>query len=414
MRIERGIREIQWKTKDGTQVKFQVRIKRKDFEADRVFDTLKAARDFVSLTRTRDGQLALTEQGERAKLAEAAMSAYLESPPLSTYLRQYFLRYLKDETTPTKKLSSAAYKSRINTISNTKITTNAKELKGLVAMLKQHAKGNESRKFGDLKPEDVNEQIATDYIIERLKTVAVSTVQREVFLMQGFFTKLRYLDNATWKRLKNNPFKEADKSLLKSVAPKRKRRLSDDEEEALFKSLATCKNPEMLEIVGLALTTGCRRGEILELKWENIKTNVFDVDGKTGAREVVLNDESRAIFATAKLRMKDSKIFHYTPDGFATNWDRAKKRAGIVNFRFHDCRREFISRLVETIANPLAIAEMSTLRDVNHIEKYYLEPLRIDAAAANGINTMPELMRSVGHGRLKTTGIYFTRKPDEK
>lgn len=415
MRIERGIREIQWKTKDGTQVKFQVRIKRKDFQADRVFDSLKAARDFVALAKSKDGQIALTEQGQRAKLVEEWMTAYLKSPTMKTYLQQYFLKYLKDESTPTKKLSSSAYDSKIRMICSTKITTNPKPLSGLVAMWKQHAKGNITQTFGDLKPEDVNEQVATDFIIERLKTVAVSTVQREVFLMQGFFNKLRYLDNETWKRIKANPFKESDKSLLKSVTKKRKRRLSNDEEIKLFKALKECKNPEMIEIFGMALSTGMRRGEILELKWSNIKEHVIEVEqAKAGAREVVLNSDAKAILEIANKRKKNEQIFHYTPDGFATNWDRVKKRANIENFRFHDCRREFISRLIETISNPMAIAEMTTLKDVNHIEKYYLEPLRAEAAAEKGISTEQDLMRSVGHKSRTTTALYFTPSPAKK
>lgn len=415
MRIERGIREIQWTTKDGTQVKFQVRIKRKDFQADRVFDSLKAARDFVALAKSKDGQIALTEQGQRAKLAEEWMTAYLKSPTMETYLQQYFLQYLKDESTPTKKLSSSAYDSKIRMICSTKIKTNPKPLTGLVAMWKQHAKGNITQNFGDLKPEDVNEQVATDFIVERLKQVAVSTVQREVFFMQGFFNKLRYLDNETWKRLKANPFKESDKSLLKSVAQKRKRRLSDDEEIELFKALKQCKNPEMMEIFGIALSTGMRRGEILELKWSNIKEHVIEVEqAKAGARDVVLNSDAEAILEIAKKRKRDEKIFHYTPDGFATNWDRAKKRANVKNFRFHDCRREFISRLIETISNPMAIAEMTTLSDVNHIEKYYLEPLRAEAAAEKGISTEQELMRSVGHKSRTTTALYFTPSSTKK
>ena len=183
--------------------------------------------------------------------------------------------------------------------------------------------------------------------------------------------------------------------------------------EELFKALSQCKNPEMMEIVGIALSTGMRRGEILELKWENIKEHVIEVEqAKAGAREVVLNGDAKKILEIAVKRKKDERIFHYTPDGFATNWDRVKKKAKLENFRFHDCRREFISRLVETISNPMAIAEMSTLRDVNHIEKYYLEPLRAEASAEKGITTEAELLRSVGHKDRTTTSLYFTRKPD--
>lgn len=411
MRIERGIKEVQWKTKDGTQVRYRVRIKRKDFEADQLFENLKAARDYLALAKTKDGQLALTEHGQRAKMAEEAMVAYLKSPPLEVYLNQYFLRYLKNDSSPTKIRSSEAHKSRIRTICRTEISTNKKELTGLVAMLKKHAKGNEKKLFGSLKIEDINEEIATDYIVERCRSAKKITVKREAAMLQAFFNKLRYLDNATWKRLSANPFENADKSLLKDATKKRKRRLSEDEEYAIFSELKKCKNPEMLAIVGLALTTGMRRGEILELKWTNLGEKIIQIDdGKSGFREVVLNDESKLILDSIKNSKKDENLFHYTADGFASNWDRVKNRSGVTNFRFHDLRREFISRLVETISNPLAIVEMSTLRDPNHIDRHYLEPLREDAAAEHGIQTEADLLRTVGHKNRATTGAYFTRK----
>jgi integrase len=351
LRIERGIQQIGWETKtEGTVVKFRVRIKTKTFEGTKVFDTLKEAREYLGLARSRDGQKALTEFSDKARLAEEAMNALLLSPTLDAYLLQYYVQYLKDETTPTKARSSTAYKSRINTICKTKITVNKRELSGHVAMLKQFAKGNEKRIFGSLKPEEITEQTATDYIVERCKTAAKTTVKREVSMLQAFYNKLRFLDNATWKRVGRNPFKEADKSLLKNADKKRKRRLEEVEEIALFKALSECKNPEMGQIVGLAITTGMRRGEILGLRWENINGRQATVlDGKTGDREVVLSDEALKIIET--IERKDGQLFHYTADGFATNWGRIKERVGIVDFRFHDTRREFIGRIVEQISN---------------------------------------------------------------
>lgn len=413
MRIEKGIREVRYQTKDGTQIKYRVRVKTKTFEADKLFDDPKQARDYLSLIKSKDGQKAVTEFSEKAKMAEEAMSAYLQSATLENYLNGYYKKYFHDESTDTKKRSSYAKFCKIKSICNTRIKVNQTELKGRVTIMRQYAKGNEWIRFGDMKIEDINEQTTSDWIDARLKTVKKVTVKGEIAVMQAFFNKLRYIDKPLSKRLENNPFAEADKSLVQEFVQKRKRRLSEDEEERLYKSLCQCVNPEMMQIVVLAVVTGMRKGEILALEWENIGKHVITLtDAKKGPREVVLSDEAKAVIETVAKR--DKKLFHYTSDGFDSNWDRAKKRAKIENFRFHDTRREFISRIVDKISSPIAIAELSTLKDAAHIENYYLKPLREEKEKEGGIKTIEQAMRSIGHQEMRTTSIYYTRKKGQE
>jgi integrase len=212
---------------------------------------------------------------------------------------------------------------------------------------------------------------------------------------------------------KRKSIQNCGQNKIKNASKIRKRRLTEDEENSLYAELSKCSNPEMAEIFGLALTTGMRRGEILELKWSNVKENTIDIErAKAGPRTVVLENEAKLVLASALKRKKpgDDRIFHYTPDGFATNWDRVKKRANIENFRFHDCRREFISRIVERISNPPVVAEKVGMSDVNHVNRQYVQPAVDALSDENGIQSMTGLLKSVGHARINTTGRYFTGK----
>jgi integrase len=411
MRIEQGIKEVQYKTKDGTKVKFRVRKKTKEFDVDKLFDTLREARDFRNLINSKDGQLAVTEFGVKAKAAEDALQIQLDSPPLRTYLGNYHTSFLKDESTPTKKRSSKAYLSRLNTVADTKVPIVRREITGLQAILRKHVKDREEVCLGDLKLTEINPMIATDFIRKRLETCKIITVKTDVAMMQSFFNKLELIDPKIASMIKVNPFEKADHSKLKDRGKKRRVRLSEDEEARMFKALMECTNIEMPQIVALAVTTGMRKGEVLELQWKDVKENVIETTGKKGYREVVLNDDSRAVLAAIK--RVDANLFHYTSDGFDSNWFRARIRAGITHIRFHDLRREAISRLIESIANPLVISEMTSLKDADHIQRAYIQPMLDDEAAKHGIQTEAQAMRSVGHTTRRMSAVYYTRKPSK-
>ena len=409
MRIESGIREVEWKTKDGTKTRFQVRIKRKGFEANKLFDTLREARDFKHLTLSDDGRKAVTEFSKKEDLLKQWMEDYIKSPPLRNYIEKYRLQYLVRTGTPTKLTTTKAYEARLKTIKETFITV-TEQRTGLRALLPS-GKGGKLIRFGDIKLADLNEQVTTDYIRARLaKGIKKVTVRSEIAMMQSFCTKLRFTDIPAFQQLKGNPFELADKGLLKDSGKKRRRRISEDEEERLFAALARCRNPEMIAIVGLALASGCRRGELLELTWDRIHPRTIEIfDGKSGWREIPKSDLAEQVIAT--IARKDERLFHYTSDGFSSNWDRVKKWANITDLRMHDTRREFISRCVERMqANSLMLMEATSLSDPTYIQTEYIDPVVEAAAAQAGINTESDLMRAVGHRDRRTTALYFSPK----
>ena len=72
--------------------------------------------------------------------------------------------------------------------------------------------------------------------------------------------------------LENNPFNKGSRLMLKENNL-RLRFLTDSEIEALLKACEDLKtySPYLRPIVETALLTGMRRGEMLSLKWEQIR-----------------------------------------------------------------------------------------------------------------------------------------------
>lgn len=126
--------------------------------------------------------------------------------------------------------------------------------------------------------------------------------------------------------------------------------LRPEEEKALREALVADTHEWELD---LALNTGMRRGEQFGLQWKDvdIERGNLTVRGKTGRRHIVANDQAKA--ALRKLFAVTGKETHVCPDAGADvkrDWRRwlevAAKTAGVKDFRWHDLRHTFASRLV--------------------------------------------------------------------
>ena len=123
-------------------------------------------------------------------------------------------------------------------------------------------------------------------------------------------------------------------------------------------------------IVLVAVNTGMRRGELFNLRWSSVDLEkaIVEVAGpgaKSGqTRHIPLNND--AIGALKRWRKQtgagNGLVFPGNGGGRLTNvnrgWDSLVKRAGLDNFRFHDCRHHFASRLV------MADVPLNTVRDL--------------------------------------------------
>jgi integrase len=132
--------------------------------------------------------------------------------------------------------------------------------------------------------------------------------------------------------------------------------LNSSDLNRLFNVLATptSRNKEAASVIELVLLTGCRSGEIVRLRWDEVKSTRLDLaQTKTGARTVLLND--LAIERLKERRRTRSSAFvfpsPYDPAKPRTAptcaWQTIKEKAGLPpNLRLHDLRHTYASHAI--------------------------------------------------------------------
>ena len=175
-----------------------------------------------------------------------------------------------------------------------------------------------------------------------------ATVNRYMTTMQCVFSEAV----KEWELLEQNPFFRVKK--LKEPQG-RVRFLKEDEKVSLLKECQKASNPYLYPAVIVGLSTGARKMEILNLKWENV-----DLEGGRAILENTKNGERRGINILGEvnklirhlydIRNPNSPYVFASKDGkhpfdITRSWKKAIKNAGIQNFRFHDLRHTTASYL---------------------------------------------------------------------
>ena len=146
----------------------------------------------------------------------------------------------------------------------------------------------------------------------------------------------------------------------------RERFLSDDEIRRLSVALAAHEgqHPEQVAVVLLLLLTGCRKGEILTLRWSDYREGrLFLRDSKTGPRTVWLSEPARNILDA--LERKGSWVFpsYRTAgpqgDGWLNGfWWKLRAEAELRDVRLHDLRHTHASIALREGETVLAIGRL--------------------------------------------------------
>jgi integrase len=207
-----------------------------------------------------------------------------------------------------------------------------------------------------------------------------NTVRIELAMLSNLFT----IAIQEWGLgLNHNPVSTIRKP---SPGKGRDRRLSEHEEKRLLEAVEQHSNPMLGWIVRIAIETGMRQSEILNLRESqvNLVARVVRLtDTKNNAtRTVPLSVAAAAAFKAAlnnPVRPEGRDLIFFGEPGkngkrkpyqFAKIWASIKEALGITDLHFHDLRHEAASRLVEGGLSDQEVASISGHKSMQMLRRY--------------------------------------------
>ncbi|MES0058803.1 site-specific integrase [Mesorhizobium sp. M0041] len=217
---------------------------------------------------------------------------------------------------------------------------------------------------------DLNTSDFASYRDERLKTIAATSLKRQLAPLNNMFELAR----SEWKIPLKNPLVDL---ALKTNDNRRERRLREGELDRLVEAGKKTRNPLVLPMIHFAIETGMRRGEILNLRWRDIdeaRGSAIILETKNGySRTIPLTPGALNVLkalAAATRQERCSQVFPLSALALRLCWDRLTERAKINDLNFHDLRHEAISRLFELGLTMPEVASISGHRDMRMLFRY--------------------------------------------
>jgi integrase len=200
--------------------------------------------------------------------------------------------------------------------------------------------------FGNHPLNSFSTQLVEKYQSERLVKNKPASVNKTIAILKHMLAKA-----VEWEMISEEILKKVRKVKQIPENNKRLRFLSSEECQALIKAC----DPHLRPIVVTALNTGMRRGEILNLKWDQIDLKhgfiLLEVTKNGERREIPINETLRRTLETLPRHIKGPYVFWHGEEGkpygeLKKSFKSALKRTGIRDFTFHDLRHCFASHLV--------------------------------------------------------------------
>ena len=219
--------------------------------------------------------------------------------------------------------------------------------------------------FKDISLSKINPKHIEDYKRKRLEKVKPPTIDRELALLKFMFSLA-----IKWKYTNENPVKE-----VKFFNLHRKMERILDHKEA--KQLLEAASERLKSVLIIALNTGMRRGEIFNLRWNDVdfdKYFIFIKETKSGVpRKVPMNS---LVASTIKSIKQESDFVFCHPKtkdrikSVQIAFENARERAGIRDFRFHDLRHTAASWMIAAGIDLVTVKEILGHADIKTTMRY--------------------------------------------
>jgi integrase len=228
------------------------------------------------------------------------------------------------------------------------------------------------REFGNRPIGQITRGEIEDWQRRRAQTNKPATVNRMLCRLRHLFNKA-----VEWELLDESPVRRL-KFLRENNA--RLRYLSLDE---CRKLIDACIASHMKATVTVALHTGMRQGEILNLKWDDLDLGTRSIlirDSKNGERRHVPMDSTLATLFASYPHTPGSDYVFPNAQGGRMKWVQkafrnALARAGITDFHFHDLRHTFASQWMMNGGDLYVLKEILGHKTVQMTQRYaHLSP----------------------------------------
>jgi integrase len=198
---------------------------------------------------------------------------------------------------------------------------------------------------------------------KRKEKVKPAPVNRELALAKSLFSKA-----VEWGKIKESPAKKVKFLKLKG-SDRRVKFLMADEVQKL---ISNCSN-KIRPVVIIALNTGMRRSELLDLKWDqvNFEQGILTLlDTKNNDRRDIPMNETVKNTLRAMERRGPYIFDGITPQIIKYGFSDARIKAGRPDLRFHDLRHCFASGLVMEGVDLNTTRELLGHRDLKMTLRY--------------------------------------------
>ena len=238
--------------------------------------------------------------------------------------------------------------------------------------------------LGKLMLDEITLDVIDRVKSERLKTVSKSTVNRYLAVVRSILLRAR--DEWEW-------IDKAPKVKLFREPPGRERSITVGQAEALLRELPAHQR----DVVLFTLATGLRQSNVLRLEWSHVNLESghawVDADQSKNRRPIAVPLNLKALEVLRRqIGKHPARVFTYAGrplDRANTHaWQKALKRAGIENFRWHDLRHTWATWHRQSGTPTHELQRLGGWRTSVMVERYaHLAPDHL-ATAANRLDSM--------------------------